>query len=67
LLEIPQLFDQSGRSVLGQAIVGMVLAGIAAYFAVRFLMRYFDDGKLYPFAYYCVAAGAVSILLLSIT
>ncbi len=67
LLEIPQLFDQSGRSVLGQAMVGMVLAGIAAYFAVRFLMRYFDDGKLYPFAYYCVAAGAVSILLLSIT
>jgi undecaprenyl-diphosphatase len=67
LLEIPQLFDASGRSILGYALLGMVLAGIAAYLSVRFLMRYFEFGRLDPFAYYCWAAGAGSLLLLAIT
>ncbi|HEX8918620.1 MAG TPA: undecaprenyl-diphosphate phosphatase [Chloroflexota bacterium] len=67
VLELPLLFDKSGRSVLGDAIVGMILAGIAAYLAVRYLMRYFEFGGLYPFAYYCCAAGAVSLILLTIT
>jgi undecaprenyl-diphosphatase len=65
-LEIPQLFEPAGRSVLGYAVLGMVLAGIAAYFSVRYLMRYFETGRLDPFAYYCVAAGLVSLALLSI-
>jgi undecaprenyl-diphosphatase len=66
VLEVPQLFDPSGRSVLGYALLGMVLAGIAAYVSVRFLMRYFEFGRLYPFAYYCWAAGTLSLLLLRI-
>lgn len=65
-LEVPKLFESSGRSVLGYALLGMVLAGIAAYLSVRFLMRYFDTGRLYPFAYYCVAAGISSLVLLRI-
>ena len=64
MLEIPQLFDPSARSILGYALIGMVLAGVAAYISVRYLMRYFEFGRLYPFAYYCVAAGALSLLLL---
>jgi undecaprenyl-diphosphatase len=66
VLELPQLFAPAGRSILGYAILGMVLAGIAAYLSVRFLMRYFEFGRLYPFAYYCWGAGAVSLLLLQI-
>jgi len=66
VLEIPQLFAPSGRSVLGDAIIGMVLAGIAAYFSIRYLMRYFEGGRLYPFAYYCVGAGLASLLLLRV-
>lgn len=66
LLEIPKLFEPAGKSILGYAILDMVLAGIAAYFSVRFLMRYFEFGRLYPFAYYCWAAGALSLLLLQI-
>jgi undecaprenyl-diphosphatase len=67
VLEIPKLFDAAGRSVLGDAIVGMVLAGVAAYLAVRFLMQYFHVGnRLYPFAYYCVGVGIVSIILLGL-
>jgi undecaprenyl-diphosphatase len=66
VLEVPDLFTAAGRSILGYAILGVFLAGIAAYLSVRYLMRYFETGRLYPFAYYCVAAGAVSLLLLTI-
>ncbi len=64
-LELPKLFDAGGRSILGYAVFGMVLAGIAAYFSVRYLMRYFESGRLYPFAYYCVGAGLLSLILLA--
>jgi undecaprenyl-diphosphatase len=66
VLEIPQLFDSSGRSVLGDALVGMVLAGIAAYLSVRFLMRYFETGRLYPFAFYSCTVGVGSLLWLTL-
>jgi undecaprenyl-diphosphatase len=39
-----------------------VLAGIAAYLSVRFLMRYFKVGRLDPFAYYCWAAGVLALI-----
>jgi undecaprenyl-diphosphatase len=64
-LELPKLFDAGGRSILGYAVLGMVLAGIAAYFSIRYLMRYFESGRLYPFAYYCVGAGFLSLILLA--
>jgi undecaprenyl-diphosphatase len=66
LLEIPDLFTSAGRSILGYAVLGMFLAGVAAYLSVRYLMRYFETGRLYPFAYYCFAAGAISLLLLTV-
>jgi len=63
LLEIPQLIGQSAHTWLLVAI-GMVLAGVAAYLSTKFLMKYFETGKLYPFAYYCWAVGLVSLILL---
>ncbi len=65
-LELPKLFDPGGRSILGYALFGMVLAGIAAYISVRFLMHYFEAGRLYPFAYYSVGAGVLSLILLTV-
>jgi len=65
VLELPRLFGSAGRPILGDAILGMVLAGIAAYVSVRYLMRYFEFGnRLFPFAVYSVAAGALSLVLL---
>ena len=42
--------------------MGVVVAGVAAYLSVRFLMRYFQTRTLTPFAIYCVVFGAASIL-----
>lgn len=61
LLEIPKLFS-SGTQTLVLAGVGGVIAGVAAYLSVRFLMRYFETKSLDPFAYYCVVAGLLAFL-----
>jgi undecaprenyl-diphosphatase len=37
------------------ALVGAIFAGLAAYFAVRFLMRFFERRDLKPFAICCLA------------
>jgi len=65
VVEIPTLFGASGRSLLGAAVLGGVLAGLAAYASVRFLMRYFQVGRLDPFAYYCWVAGGLALLILT--
>ncbi len=63
LLEIPQLVGQTAYTWILVA-VGMVLAGGAAYLSTKFLMKYFETGRLYPFAYYCWGFGLVSLIVL---
>ena len=40
----------------------MLVTGVAAYLSVRYLVRYFRTRTLRPFAVYCLALGAASIL-----
>jgi undecaprenyl-diphosphatase len=62
LLEVPQLFGTNAP--LGNYLFGAVLAGLAAYFSARFLLRYFRSGRLDPYAYYCAALGAVGLAVI---
>lgn len=62
-LEVPQLFSQPPYTLL-LVFIGMVLSGIAAYLSTKFLMSYFETGRLDPFAYYCWGAGLLSLVLL---
>ncbi|MDI3317831.1 MAG: undecaprenyl-diphosphate phosphatase [Bacillota bacterium] len=62
LLEVPKLLRVHGA--LGTAVLGGLVAGVAAYASVRWLSRYFRTGTLWPFAVYSAAAGLVSLLLL---
>ena len=64
LLEVPKLFH-AGSQVLLAALAGGVVAGLAAFLSVRFLTRYFQVGRLTPFAYYCLAAGFLSFAFFS--
>ena len=65
VLELPQLAS-TPSSVLVIALVGGVVAGIAAYLSTRFLMRYFETGRLDPFGYYCIVFGLLSGVYLSL-
>jgi undecaprenyl-diphosphatase len=62
LLKLPDLFGSNGNGVRGPALAGALCAGVAAWFSVRFLMRYFETNKLTPFAWYCLLAGFAALL-----
>ncbi len=62
LLEVPQLFGQSA-SVLLLVGIGMVLAGVAAFLSTKFLLKYFETGRLYPFAYFCWGLGLIALII----
>ena len=63
LLEVPQLF---GRGVpVAEYVLAAILSGLAAYGSARFLLRYFRSGRLDPYGWYCIAAGLISLALLT--
>ena len=62
VLKVPSLLGPAGAHIHGQVILGVIVCGIAAYLSVRFLVRWFQTRTLTPFAIYCLAFGALSIL-----
>jgi undecaprenyl-diphosphatase len=68
VLKIPDLTGSLGDGVRGQVLAGSLVSFVAAYFALRFLMRYFSQNRsLVPFAVYCLVAGIGSAIYLAIT
>ncbi|MEN3282370.1 MAG: undecaprenyl-diphosphatase [Solirubrobacteraceae bacterium] len=67
LLKLPNLLGSEGDGLRGPALLGAACAGVTAYLAVRFLMRFFETNRLTPFAIYCVIAGAVLSLVFAVT
>jgi undecaprenyl-diphosphatase len=66
VLEVPKLLRE-GAHINGIAWLAGLVAGITAFLSVAFLMRYFrrhEFDALDPFAYYCWAAGAISLGLI---
>ena len=61
VLEVPHLLHAGvAPGVFQQAFLAAIVAGITAWLATAFLMRYFrdhDDWALNPFAYYCLVFG----------
>jgi undecaprenyl-diphosphatase len=62
VLEVPQL-PGSGAPI-GMYVVGAVVAGVIAYASARFLVRYFQVGRLDPFAGYCAVLGVSALIIL---
>jgi len=61
VLKVPDLFRPGVP--LGSYCLAAVVAGLAAYASARFLIRWFREGRLDPYGYYCVAAGIVAAIL----
>jgi undecaprenyl-diphosphatase len=60
--KIPDLMGKLGDGIRGQALVGAIVAAVAAYLSTKFLVRYFETQSLTPFGIYCLAAGAFCIV-----
>ncbi len=68
LLKVPDLTGPLSAGIRGPILFGSLLSGVSAFFALRFLVRYFSDPKrtLTPFAIYCLAAGAGAFIYLAV-
>jgi undecaprenyl-diphosphatase len=70
VLEVPKLLHRDGATgggITGLAVIAGIVAGVTAYLSIVFLMRYFkthDFEALDPFAWYCWAAGTLTLALL---
>ena len=62
VLKLPTLAGPAGRHIHGQVLVGALVAFVAAYLSIRFLVRYFETRTLTPFAIYSVVAGLACIV-----
>ncbi len=50
-------------SLVGPAVVGMVISGIVGYVAIGALLRILKNEKFHDFSYYCLLLGLISIIL----
>jgi undecaprenyl-diphosphatase len=66
VLKLPELLGAEGRGVRGPALVAGLCAAVTTFFAVRFLLRYFQTNRLTPFGFYCIAAGVTCLLVFAL-
>jgi undecaprenyl-diphosphatase len=66
LLKLPDLIGHQGNDVRGQAIVGAICAAAVTILAVRFLLRYLTTNRLTPFGVYCIALGAICLVVFAL-
>lgn len=62
IYKLPDLLGSNGAGIRGQVLVGSIVAGVAAYFSVKFLTKYFETKTLTPFAIYCLVVGGLMII-----
>jgi undecaprenyl-diphosphatase len=67
VLKVPDLFGSAGDGVRGQALVASLCAAVTTFFAVKFLLRFFETNRLTPFGIYCIAAGAALTIGFALT
>lgn len=66
VLKLPDLLGSAGNGVRGPALVGALAAGFTTFFAVKFLLKYFETNRLTPFGIYCIAAGTICTLVFAL-
>lgn len=63
LYKLPDVLGPASAGIRGQIFAGSVLAGIGAYFSVRYLDKYFRNRSLRPFGWYCIGFGVFMLLV----
>jgi len=65
-LKLPELFGSAGDGVRGPALVAGLCAAVTTFFAVKFLLRFFETNRLTPFGIYCVGFGVICTLVFAL-
>jgi undecaprenyl-diphosphatase len=66
VLKIPDLLGSAGDGVRGPALAAALCAGATTYFAVKFLLRFFETNRLTPFGVYCIGLGVTLTLIFAL-
>jgi undecaprenyl-diphosphatase len=65
-LKLPELLGPEGNGVRGPALVAGLCAAVTTFFAVKFLLRYFQTNRLTPFGLYCIGLGVICTLVFAL-
>ena len=65
-LKLPELLGSEGNGVRGPALVAGICAAATTFFAVKFLLKYFQTNRLTPFGVYCIGLGVISTLIFAL-
>jgi undecaprenyl-diphosphatase len=65
-LKLPELLGPQGNGVRGPALVAGLCAAVTTFFAVKFLLRFFETNRLTPFGIYCASLGIVCTLVFAL-
>jgi undecaprenyl-diphosphatase len=65
-LKLPELLGTEGNGVRGPALVAGLCAAVTTFFAVKFLLRFFQTNRLTPFGIYCIVFGAGCTLVFAL-
>ncbi len=65
-LKLPELLGPTGNGVRGPALAAAVAAALTTFFAVKFLLRFFETNRLTPFGIYCIGAGVTCLLVFNL-
>jgi undecaprenyl-diphosphatase len=65
-LKLPELLGSAGNGVRGPALVAGLCAAATTFFAVKFLLRFFETNRLTPFGVYCLGLGVVCTLVFAL-
>jgi undecaprenyl-diphosphatase len=66
-LKVPELFGSTGNGVRGPALVAGLCAAATTFFAVKFLLKFFETNRLTPFGIYCIVAGTALTIGFALT
>jgi undecaprenyl-diphosphatase len=68
-LKLPELFNHEAtvEGIRGPALVGGLCAAVTTFFAVKFLLRFFETNQLNPFGIYCIGLGLTTTLIFALT
>ena len=60
LVKLPHLLNSSKD--LGPILAGSLVSFFATFVSIKFLVKWFKTRTLYPFAFYCLIVGVISIV-----
>lgn len=59
LYKLPKVLSHASSGLHEQMLLGGLCSAVAAYFAVKYLEKYFKKYSFKPFGYYCIVFGLV--------